>query len=212
MKIRRTAALIAVSMAYAMPAAAQDAAPDEQSPYKTAGLRLEIATGYDNLEVNYYEDDTKYYDGSSGVRYGAEAGYDVAVSRNLLLGGYVGATGTSTDRCDAVLAGTLCQKPGLELVGGVRLGIMAGERTQFYFRGGYTSMKLDLSYTEGRFTDATSETYSGGHFGFGAEYAFPGGAYAKADLGMTSFSTSDRLYEDLNLERRQAIVGVGFRF
>ncbi len=199
---------------YYGPETAPEAEPEAPAEKSLSGLRVELGAGFDRLELSYIEDDTKYYAGANGVRYGGEIGYDLPVSRTTLLGAYAGVTGTSVDRCDEIFGGdSLCQKPGIEYSGGVRVGFRFGPASQLYVRGGYSNLKLELAYEDGGFSDFTqTENYNGFHLGLGVEHTLNGGAYLKGDVSVTGYDTSDSLYEDLTFQRTQATVGVGFRF
>lgn len=226
----QAAAVLAATMAFAQPAAAQVAptaqtVPVPPQPYPEMrerlprnplqGLRIEAMVGYDRLEGNYFEDNTKYYDGYDGIGYGGEIGYDFAVSRKVLLGAYAGI-GTSTQKqCDPILGGDqLCQKAGTAQYAGVRVGFPMGVRSQLYLRGGYSNAKLKLDYdapgTE--FDFATNENYNGYHIGAGAEFSVGGGAYLKGDVAATQYMTKETLYDGVNFMRVQARVGIGVRF
>ena len=173
------------------------------------GFRVEVAGGYDRLEINYVDGDTKYYDGADGIRYGGEIGYDFAIGGKLLLGAYAGYAGASTKRCDDVgLFTEVCQQAKGELGGGVRLGLRVGERAQLYGKVGYASMPLELRYG----ADRTTETYAGMNFGFGGEIGLGSRAFAKAELVATNFRTRDKIYEGYNFDRRHAVAGFGYRF
>lgn len=222
----QAAAVLAATMAFAQPATAQTVptAPEPQ-PYPEMrervardplqGLRVEALVGYDRLEGNYYEDDTKYYDGYDGVGFGGEIGYDVAVSSKVLLGAYAGIGKSTQKQCDEIFGDDeLCQKAGVAYYAGARIGFPMGARSQLYLRGGYSHAKLQLDYdAAGTTTDfSTDESYSGYHLGGGAEYGIGGRAYVKGDLTITQYSTNEKLYDGVNFERVQATVGIGFRF
>ncbi|KQM86050.1 hypothetical protein ASE67_09265 [Sphingomonas sp. Leaf23] len=200
----------------ATPALAQDMPFD---PYGTGGevtyrdpmtgFRVEVQGGYDRLEINTVDGDTKYYDGVDGIRYGGEVGYDVAIGGKVLLGAYAGYAGASTRRCDEV--GTvveLCQRAKGEWSGGVRMGLRVGERAQLYGKVGYASMPLAFAFGAER----TTETYAGVHFGFGGEVGLGPHAFAKAELIATNFRTRDKIYEGVNFDRTHAVAGLGYRF
>ncbi len=196
------------------PDAAPEAEPEVPAEKSLSGLRVELAGGFDRLELSYIEDDTKYYAGANGVRYGGEIGYDLPVSSSTLLGAYAGVTGTSVNRCDEIFGeDSLCQKPGIEISGGVRVGFRFGQASQLYLRGGYSNLKLELAYEDGGFSDFTQRrNYNGLHLGMGVEHTLNGGVYLKGDVSVAAYDTSDSLYEDLTFQRTQATVGLGFRF
>lgn len=217
----QTAAALAATMAFAQPAAAQDAPqpyPEmrERLPRDPLqGLRIEATVGYDRLEASYIEDDTKFFDGYDGIGFAGEIGYDAAVGERVLLGGYAGIGQSTQKQCDEVFGNDeLCQKPGLALYAGARVGLRVGAVSQVYLRGGYSQAKLKLDYdAPGTFADfSDDENYRGYHIGVGGEYGLGGGAYLKGDVTVTEYSTNDKLYDGVSFQRRQAVVGLGFRF
>jgi len=215
MMVAAIAAMLGTTPAWAQDAPSQTAfdpyGNGEEVTYRDpmTGFRVEVAGGYDRLEINYFDGDTKYYDGADGIRYGGEVGYDFAIGSRVLLGAYVGYAGTTTKRCDDVgLFTELCQRAKGELSGGVRLGVRVGERAQLYGKVGYASMPLEFAVS----TDRTTETYAGMHFGLGGEMGVGSRAFVKAELVATNFRTRDRFYEGLNFDRRHAVAGVGYRF
>ncbi|MEN2747049.1 outer membrane beta-barrel protein [Sphingomonas sp. T9W2] len=220
----QAAAVLAATMAFAQPAAAQ-VAPTAPQPYPEMrerlprnplqGLRIEATVGYDRLEGNYYEDDTKYYDGYDGIGFGGEIGYDFAVSRKVLLGAYAGIGKSTQKQCDEIFGGDeLCQKAGTAQYAGVRVGFPMGVRSQLYLRGGYSNAKLKLDYdAPGTSLDfSANENYNGYHIGAGAEFGVGGGAYLKGDVAATQYMTKETLYDGVNFMRVQARVGIGVRF
>jgi len=214
MKWTMVAAMTA--MLGATPAWAQDKpfdpyADGEEVTYRDpmTGFRVEVAGGYDRLEINYVDGDTKYYDGADGIRYGGEIGYDFAIGSKVLLGAYAGYAGASTKRCDDFgLFTELCQKAKGELGGGVRLGLRVGERVQVYGKVGYASMPLEFRFRD----DRRTETFAGMNFGLGGEIGLGSRAFAKAELVATNFRTRDTIYEGYNFDRRHAVAGFGYRF
>lgn len=217
----QAAAIIAATIAFAQPAVAQDAPPaypemkERVARDPLTGLRVEVLAGYDRLEGNYYEDDTKYYDGYSGVGIGGEVGYDVAVSSRVLLGAYAGIGKSTQKQCDEVLGGDeLCEKAGVAKYAGVRVGFPIGDRALAYLRGGYSAATLEANYDVGGNAPTVSadEDYHGYHLGAGVEKGIAARAYLKADIAITSYSTKNTSYEGVNFERYQASVGIGFRF
>ncbi len=217
----QAAAIMAATIAFAQPAAAQDALPSYPEMKERVahdplqGLRVEALVGYDRLEGNYYEDDTKYYDGYDGIGFGGEIGYDVAVSAKVLLGAYAGIGKSTQKQCDEIFGNDeLCQEAGVAQYAGVRVGFPIGPRSVAYLRGGYSHAKLKLDYDAvGTSADfSTDERYSGYHIGAGAEYGIGGRAYLKGDVAVTQYSTNKTLYDGVNFERVQATAGIGFRF
>jgi outer membrane immunogenic protein len=207
-------ALLAV-LPVVSPAFAQNTVvADSADPVPFAGLRIEATLGYDRMEGSFREDDTVYYDGYDGVGVGAEIGYDVPLSPVLLLGGYAGVSHANQQQCDEVFGSDeLCQKAGYGINAGVRLSYRVGSRALIYARGGYSQAQLKLAYTETGFgTSSETEIYRGFHGGFGGEYLLGRGLYAKVDLTRSDFRTKDRLYQGVDFQRVQAVVGAGYRF
>ena len=189
------AALLAGSATLSAPAPAQDAAPFD-------GARVEGVVGYDTTDV---EDE-----GSDGVTYGAQLGYDVQ-SGGAVFGAEAEATESTIDECvaDVDLAGDeLCAEAGRDLYAGGRIGAAVSPNVLVYAKGGYTNARVRLDYEDG--TAGTALDFSDGRnldgvrVGGGLEVAVGPNSYAKTEYRYSN-------YED-GFDRHQVVAGFGFRF
>ena len=187
------AALLAGSVA--TPALAQETAP-------FSGLRVEGIVGYDTTDV---EDE-----GSDGVLYGAQVGYDIQ-SGGAVFGIEAEASDSTVDECvsDAVTAGdTLCADLGRDLYVGGRVGAALGRNVLVYGKAGYTNGRVSLDYEDG--TAGTTadfeegENLDGIRVGGGAEFAIGRNSYAKVEYRYSNY--------EQGFDRHQAVAGFGFRF
>ena len=139
---------LAVSAAmFAVPAAAQDAAPD------AGGFFVGVVGGYDviNVEAGGVDAD------DTGVTYGVTAGYDVASGKAI-----IGIEGEVTDTSISDDVGNA----GLDLYGGLRLGYQMDENDIIYLKAGYSRLDVDLADDlEGARIGAGFQHNFGGFFG-----------------------------------------------
>lgn len=179
----------------ASPAFAQDAAP-------FSGLRVEGIVGYDNVDVEG--------EGSDGVTYGAQIGYDV--QRGSAVFGIEGEVGESTvDECVSgvdVTGDELCATAGRDLYVGGRVGAAVTPTMLVYGKAGYTNARVSLDYEDG--TNGTTDDFSigenldGVRVGGGVELALGPNSYAKTEYRYSNY--------EQGYDRHQVVAGFGFRF
>lgn len=209
--------------AISAPAAAQ-----EEKEFQ--GPRAEVLVGYDRFDAGL----DGYDDGGNAedVFYGAAIGYDFQ-SVGIVFGieGEIASSGNGesvdvVETIDGVVYdGTISLEDGVNLYGGARVGVPAGDTGLLYFKAGFAHTNLDLDL-EGTVdgvagSDSADISFSGLRIGGGYEYSF-GGAFAKLEYRYTSYSDGDVKYDgesfdanafgDIDLERHQVVAGVGFRF
>ena len=197
-----SAALLA--SAAATPAFAQEAAP-------FTGPHIEGLVGYDDVSEGYGD-----------LMYGISGGYD------FQLGGVI--AGIEGEFADSEVKGTANDlittgdsfrlNTDRDLYIGARVGFTVTPSTLLYAKGGYTNAKF-----EGRFNDGAGTIYNNGvtadgyRIGAGIEQKFnlfgPSG-FVKAEYRYSNYKNLDIGQNDFDLEtdidRHQAVVGVGVRF
>lgn len=202
-------------VALATPALAQDAG--------STGLRAEVRAGYDNAQLNVdYDDGVDSFDesdGSDGVAYGAEIGFDFNLG-GVVAGPYAGIDFANTDYCSELFGeDEACIEAGRNITAGVRIGAQVSPNALLYAKGGYSNGRVTLGYED--FQDIIddfeeSENLDGFHIGAGAEVGFSGSTYGKLEYVYTQYNGYD--YEDTDfaagadLSRHQVLVGFGVRF
>lgn len=180
-----------------------------QESSEVGGLRVEARIGLDRPVVSAVGDSA----GKSGLSYGAEAGYDVDMN-GFTVGAYVGIDGSTAKDC-VVAAGVAdaCIKAGRNFTAGARIGTML-EPGLFYVKGGYSNGRATLAYRD-FVTPANSFSLSdnldGFHVGVGYERSFSGNVYGKLEYVYTNYNTKN-FGAGTDLQRHQAVVGVGMRF
>lgn len=184
--------------AMATPAMAQD---DETR----GGFHIGAIVGYDTIDGDV--------DGTDGVTYGVTAGYDFQVARNFYIGPEVELSSSSIDECEGgvIRAGDLlCAEAGRDIYVGARFGTRVGpSRDVFlYAGGGYTNAEFRATYdanlagSTGDF-DITDET-DGFRLKAGVEWDFLRNAFVRAEYRYSNY--------DGDIDRHQAVAGVGLRF
>jgi outer membrane immunogenic protein len=177
-------------------AAAQDATPTAPAA-QFAGVRFEARLGYETPTVS---DDGDVYKIGSAVSYGGEAGFDLRVSNNVVLGGYATYEFSSVDLCD----GGDCLSEDGNLGAGVRVGFVAGGRTLIYGKLGYARIRFTAS--SGGLTASDSD--EGVQGAIGVNVNFGRHVYGLAEINYADYGR----FAGINLQRRHVAAGVGVRF
>lgn len=193
-----------------VPAFAQDREynEDDYEPTARDGLRIEGRVHYERIndpdEANAID-----YELGSGIGFGGEIGYDVAVSDSIAVGPFVTYDVSTIEECDL----DLCVSSGGYFVAGLHAGFALGPNSQLYAKGGYSSLTIDV---EGSLDDGfgntvfvdDSETGGGFHFAFGYEQGFGRNAYGRVELGVGENSD---IY-GFDFQRTNIGVAFGTRF
>jgi outer membrane immunogenic protein len=202
----------------ALIAAATVASPafaEEKAPF--TGPRVEAIIGYDR--VNPGEDfDAK----SEGLIYGGGIGYDFQLGGAVvgIEGEITGSTGKSRQTGLIAANDVYTQKADRDLYVGGRIGFAVAPSTLLYAKGGYTNAGIITTYTPAGGTTGRSRLEADGYrIGVGVEQKFnllgPSG-YVKAEYRYSNYSklnsTVSANTAEIDLDRHQAVVGVGVRF
>jgi outer membrane immunogenic protein len=189
--------LLAVLLAgtVASPALAQ-----ESQPY--SGIRVEGIVGYETTDV---EDE-----GSDGIVYGVQAGYDFQ-SGGAVFGIEAEASDSTVDECVSdvdVTGDTLCADSGRDLYVGGRVGAAVGRNVLLYGKAGYSKARVALDYEDGTTGTAADfeagENLDGVRVGGGVEFALGPNSYAKTEYRYSNY--------EQGFDRHQVVAGFGFRF
>lgn len=189
--------LLAVLLAgtVASPAVAQESQP-------FSGARVEGIVGYETTDV---EDE-----GSDGIVYGVQAGYDFQ-SGGAVFGIEAEASDSTVDECvnDVDVAGdTLCADSGRDLYVGGRVGAAVGRNVLLYGKAGYSNARVALDYEDGTSGTAADfevgENLDGVRVGGGVEFALGPNSYAKTEYRYSNY--------EQGFDRHQVVAGFGFRF
>jgi outer membrane immunogenic protein len=177
-------------------AAAQDAAPAATPASQFDGVRFEARLGYETPTVS---DDNDVYKIGSAVSYGAEAGFDIRVGNNVVMGPYATYEFSSVDLCD----GGDCLSEDGNLGAGLRVGVVTG-RTLIYGKLGYA--RISFTATSGGISASDSDEGIQGAIG------------VNLNLGRNFYGLAEINYADygrfagINLQRRHVAAGIGVRF
>jgi outer membrane immunogenic protein len=180
----------------AMFAAATPAMAQEATEAFTGGARIEARAVLDHVKFSVDDDSV----GRTGFGYGVEAGYDGTFS-GVVVGAYAGIEGSTAKLCDS----GDCIKAGRNITVGVRAGGVVGKGL-LYVKGGYTNGRLTIEDTD------LGANADGFHLGAGYEVNVSANTYVKAEYVYTNYSVGDTLGSNVDLQRHQGLVGVGFRF
>ncbi len=226
MKIKST--LFAVTaMLFPGYAMAQDATD-------VSGFRLEAIAGWDNVTSSV--DDAPEFDSSdSGLLYGIGAGYDFAAG-NFIVGieaelaestNGSSVTFNNEDIEGYIIDGTVALDASEDIYIGARLGTMIDRAGVFYVKGGYSMANAEFSAAgtiDGEPIDeSVGFDLDGFRIGGGYEANLASNLYAKIEYRYTSYGSgsvnydgtnfdADEAFDFINLDRHQAVIGIGYRF
>jgi outer membrane immunogenic protein len=182
--------LATVALAAAHPAMA------ETNPL--AGARVELRLGYETPTVS----DGQVYKLGNAASIGGEVGYDLAVSRTVVVGPF--ANYEYADAKDCSYDGYECLESHGNFQGGGRIGFGFGQRTQVYGKVGYDS--FDLKATVG---DATGTKHLSGVMGaIGVDMNVTRRLY----LGIEGDYADLGHFAGVNFQRRHVALTAGTRF
>lgn len=205
------AALLAGTTLASAPAFAQDREA-------FTGFRVEAIAGYDSVQAG----DDASNQSLDGLAYGAGVGFD------FNLGGAVvgieaeysdsGGEEEFDDTIDNIAyLGTLTL--GRDVYIGGRVGFTVTPRTLVYAKAGYTNARLEASYAGGGNAIDFDSSVDGYRLGAGVEQQFGRNVFAKLEYRYSNYSSlnfDDTLFGNddvsIDLDRHQAVVGVGLRF
>jgi outer membrane immunogenic protein len=149
---------------------------------------IKIIGGLDSVDDGVSDD--------NGGVYGVAAGYDFDLG--AFVGGIEGeATLAATKACIT----TACVEAGRDLYGGVRIGVKVGGASMLYVKGGYTNAQVN-----GTLSGAviTREEFDGVRVGIGAQTVVGRNLYFNIEYRYSNY--------EQDVERSQAVIGVGFSF
>lgn len=191
------------------------------------GPRVEALVGYDisrpgsTVDNDNIEDSTR--ENVDGVNYGIGIGYDIALGG--LVAGIEGQFIESSAKTDYDTTnfngfGVGNVEAGRDLYIGARLGALVTPSTLAYVKGGYTNARYNLLATDNE-TDVDADVdVDGWRVGGGVEQAinenfFVKGEYAYSNYGsgevrLPGGAESDSF--DVDVDRHQIMLGVGYRF
>jgi outer membrane immunogenic protein len=182
------------------PLCAQDDKPFE-GPWAGASV------GYDRFSSGGDADDSS----SDGIAYGIALGYDFKVD-NVVLGLEAEFTDSSVkaSASDVIEDGdTFGLNAGRDIYAGVRVGMMIGDRTLVFAKGGYTNQRFTSTYTLDDEVERASGNTDGWRLGAGVEFDL-GKPFARIEYRYSDYGAfSDAEFET---SRHQAMLTAGLRF
>ncbi|MBB3981857.1 outer membrane immunogenic protein [Sphingobium fontiphilum] len=159
------------------------------------GPRVEIITGYDNVDA----DGAKSAD---GLLYGLNAGYDFAMGGVIL--GLEGEVSDSTTKQSDAIGRTVTDR---DLYIGARIGVPISEKALAYAKAGYTNARFkyeEAAGGEGGGTISGGGNADGLRLGAGLEYRLARNIFLKGEYRYSNY--------EAGLSRHQLVTGLGIRF
>ncbi|KPF78430.1 hypothetical protein IP88_03680 [alpha proteobacterium AAP81b] len=204
MKTMFATALIAAALA--VPAAAQEADRSFDGPY--VGVQL----GLNRDQAGARLDATNLLDrrvSKNSAALGVYGGYNIRVADRIVLAPEAGFSVNLNDSFQgrkAGLAYTLDPKFSFDL--GARAGVVAGDNTLIYVRGGYSNVRVGRQETLASGSRLRSnQNFQGWHVGGGVEHALSRNLSARLEY---RYGNLDENRGDWR--RHQVLAGLGFNF
>ena len=220
------AALLAGTIA--TPAFAQDV------PGDFTGFRLEGLAGYDKLQSGEQDDDgadTSDNEGDEsidGVGFGIGAGYDFDLGSAVAGVEAEYIESTAEQESDETLDGVNFKNSveiGRDIYIGGRVGFKATPSTLLYAKAGYTNTSVEAA-VEGELDDEAGNdrfeldtNVDGYRLGAGVEQLIGPNMYGKLEYRYSNYGSidfdddlGDDVERDIDLDRHQVMLGLGFRF
>jgi outer membrane immunogenic protein len=210
MRLISNVSIIALAAMAAMPAIAQE--PD--APF--TGPRIEALGGYDNVQPGNDNSDRA----AEGFTYGVGLGYDFQMGGAVLgvEAELSDSTGKITGRDIDIAGDSLRLESDRDIYVGARAGIAIAPTTLLYVKGGYTNFRVQSRYDNSTGTVFDQGvTLDGWRAGIGIEQKFsllgPSG-FVKAEYRYSHYGNInlDNVNADIDVDRHQAVVGIGVRF
>lgn len=218
------AALLAGTVA--APAFAQDATP-------FSGFRLEGLVGYSQIGTGEDDDEGVDNDDSGdesieGAVFGVGAGYDFNLGSAIagVEAEFTESTGRqrSGETIDGINFNSAIET-GRDLYVGGRVGFPVAPTTLLYGKLGYTNTSLEASTEGGNERFELDTNIDGYRVGAGIEQLFGPNAYGKVEYRYSNYNNldfsddfdfdnfeSEDFDTNIDLDRHQVLVGLGFRF
>jgi outer membrane immunogenic protein len=195
-----------------------------------SGFRVEGVAGYDALRSGDDKDDaadTNDDEGDetiNGVAYGIGLGYDFDLG-SMVVGAeaeYSDSTGKQdfNENIDVPITGRIAT--GRDLYVGGRIGFPIAPTTLVYGKLGYTNTAIDGAFSGGNKSFDLNLNAEGYRLGAGIEQLLGPNAYGKIEYRYSNYGNleteGDDFFDDgsdladIDLDRHQVLVGLGFRF
>lgn len=194
--MNKTIFALAAGVAFAQPAVAQDGGDSTARD----GVRIEARAIWETPTVSSVIEDDDVYKLGSAFAFGAEAGFDLAVSETIVVGPYANYEFSTVENCD----GTDCVSAKSNVSAGLHVGLAVGESGQVYGKAGYSSLTLETNLLGGNL----QESGAGAGFAVGYEHGFGENLYGRLEFG---YADNGQIF-GINFQRRHAGVALGARF
>ena len=205
------------TLAIAVPAMAQDAGAPSM-----AGLKIGAEIGYDQTRAGSSASVVYDHRKIDGLMYGATAGYDLPISRNVVIGPEVEWTdGNAKTGYNQPNFGLGSVSTGRDLYAGARLGYVVSRGTMLYAKGGYTDARYHIRANDGTTDYRDDLGVSGYRVGAGVELQPTKATFARLEYRYSNYGRGRVVYGgtsntsssfDIDTDRHQVVAAVGVRF
>lgn len=160
------------------------------------GFRIDVHGGYDSVSSAYAVD---------GATIGVGVGYDAPISENVIFGVEANLDFSSVKDEGFYLGASYSQAARRDIEISARIGANLGKRTLGYVKAGYSNAGYEGAAVGYGLWAYESGTSDGIRAGVGLEQKIAAHWFLKGEYRYTRYGADD-------MNRNQAIVGVGYRF
>jgi outer membrane immunogenic protein len=182
---------------YVLLAAAAALIPAAASAQGNVGGRVGLRLGYETPTVS---GDGDVYKIGSAVSFGGEGGVDFHAGKKIVIGPFVEYDVSTVKNCED---GYCLKVKGTWNAGG-RIGFLVGGAGQIYGKLNYSRITLKATSP----TDSASDSKGGVGGAIGYEHGIGKSAYVSIEGNYADYGS----WAGINLQRRQVVAGLGFRF
>jgi outer membrane immunogenic protein len=178
------------------------AAPASAAP--VSGARVEALVGWDRLSLSLEDEGFDEDLGGDGVVVGLGVGYDFPVGGTTSFG--IDLEASLTPSGQEFQEGNLSADIDFErdLYAGARVTTALSERTNLFFRAGYTNQRINITVVDQFDIFSESGSIDGVRGGAGLQFALGDSAYVGAEYRYSNY--------EADVSRHQAVGSIGFRF
>lgn len=183
-------------------------AQNEEGGFAKDGFRLEARATYETPTVSSVNTNNDVYKLGSAFGFGAEAGFDIKVSNNFVVGPYVNYEKSGVKNCD----GLDCVEARDNFAAGLNLGLGLSDKGQIYGKLGYSKLRLTsdigVAGPGGVTRVVVNDSGEGPEFALGYDHSFGKNFYGRVEFG---YADVGKIY-GINFQRRHAGISLGVRF
>jgi outer membrane immunogenic protein len=168
------------------------------------GPRIEANVGWDQVRFDLSRYAMTGASKGSGLDWGLEAGYDVALGGRLVAGVETGVSFSNVHRAFSDGTTSYLMRPRRDIEVSGRLGAVIGRNALIYGKAGYTNLQVGADATTAGVSTLQHANLDGLLVGAGAELALSKAAYLKTEYRYSNY--------EQGVTKNEVLTGLGIRF